>query len=170
MTQREMSPDVLLEVAKQQCSPFHLYQFHFDSATLYFTDAGYDIPWDANTYISAKALAIDAIEESVNFEVSDITITLSGVDQAILAVFLTEPFLNRAVIVYKAFMASTGTIVSDPFLYFEGRMDGPSYTEDTESGTATITVPASDEFIDFESTNGRKRSLCVGAGAFCNFD
>lgn len=157
MTQRDMTASMITEVAKQKNEPFHLYDFYFDSGTIYLTDAGMNLTWSSNTYTNAgKALGFDAIEESVEVEVTEIQIHLTGVASDIISTVLTEDFIDRRVIVRKGFLNSSGAIIADPVVIFDGRMDGPSLSEDPLAGTADIVVPAANHFVDFETTNGRR--------------
>jgi hypothetical protein len=46
-------------------------------------------------------------------------------------------------------------IVADPILIFEGRMDSPVIDENPDDGSCTVTVSASNAWVDFERLSGR---------------
>ena len=144
------------EIVKDQSHPLHLIEVYLDSATYYVTDNFRDITYDSNTYTALGFfLNFDTIEESASISASKITLGLSGVDQTYTNLFLTENYVDRRVVIRKAFIDTSNVLIADPVVIFDGRMDNPVITEDTDSGLATIGVTVSNQFVDFEKTPGR---------------
>lgn len=144
------------EIVKDQSHPLHLVEVYLDSATYYVTDNFRDITYSSNTYTALGFfLNFDTIEESASISASKITLGLSGVDQQYTNLFLTENYVDRRVVIRKAFIDTSNALIADPVIIFDGRMDNPIITEDTDSGLATIGVTVSNQFVDFEKTPGR---------------
>ena len=144
------------EIKKDQSHPLHLIEVYLDSATYYVTDNYRDVVYSSNTYDALGFfLNFANIEESTEVTASRITLSLSGVDQQYTNLFLTENYVDRRVVIRKAFINTSNALIADPVTIFDGRLDSPVITEDAESGLATIAVVASNQFVDFEKTPGR---------------
>ena len=52
-------------------------------------------------------------------------------------------------------MDSAQALVIDPVLIFEGRMDSPVISENPDSGNSTISISATNSWVDFERKTGR---------------
>jgi len=144
------------EIKKDQSHPLHLIEIYLDSATYYVTDNFRDVTFSSNTYTALGFfLNFDPIEESAAINASKITLGLSGVDQQYTNLFLTENYVDRRVVIRKAFISTANALIADPVIIFDGRMDNPIITEDTDTGLASIGVTVSNQFVDFEKTPGR---------------
>ena len=144
------------EIKKDQSHPLHLIEIYLDSATYYVTDNFRDVTYNSNTYTALGFfLNFDPIEESAAINASKITLGLSGVDQQYTNLFLTENYVDRQVVIRKAFISTANALIADPVIIFDGRMDNPIITEDTDTGLASIGVTVSNQFVDFEKTPGR---------------
>jgi len=109
---RSASSGFLAELAKNRNQPFHLIEIQFDSATTYATDAARDIVYNGQTYLAlSHFLEFSAVEETSELKVSQCTVSLSGVDQTMIAVVLDEPCIDRRLLIYKGFLAE-----SEPYL------------------------------------------------------
>jgi len=156
MSNRNASAAVIAEIEKSANQPFHLFQFVFDSETVYITDAYTDVVWDGNTYLKAgHFLEFSDIEEAATLQVSQINISLSGVDQTWISLFLSYDYIDRTAIIYKAFFDADMAVVADPFLIFDGRMDEPVIDEDPDTGKSVVSVKATNHWVDFERIPGR---------------
>lgn len=155
---RGASASVLTELGNEKNFPVHLMEFHFDSGIIYVTDTNRTISYGGNDYIAfGHLIGFNDIEETHELVVSSLTISLSGVDQAYIAKFLLEPYIDRQVKIYKAFLnINTEALVSDPILIFDGRMDSPTISEDPDAGTCTVAVSCTNAWVDFERRPGRK--------------
>ena len=144
------------EIKKDQSHPLHLIEVYLDSATYYVTDNYRDVVYNSNTYDALGFfLNFANIEESTEVTASRITLSLSGVDQQYTNLFLTENYVDRRVVIRKAFIDTSNALIANPVTIFDGRLDSPVITEDADTGLATIAVVASNQFVDFEKTPGR---------------
>ena len=144
------------EVAKLQNKPVHLVSVHFDDETIYMTDGYKDITFGGNTYTGVGYfLGFSDIEEAVEVIVSNVTLTLSGIDQVWISKVLTKDYIDRTVKIWTAFLDSSETLVVDPVLIFEGRMDRPVISENPEGGQSSVSVSATNAWVDFSRITGR---------------
>lgn len=144
------------EVAKLQNRPAHLVSVHLDSGTVYMTDYYKDITYGGNTYQAVgHFMGFSDIEEAAEVIVSNVTLSLGGIDQVWVSRVLSEDYIDRTVKIYTAFMDSTDTLIVDPVLIFEGRMDQPIISEDPDAGTSTVAISATNAWVDFTRKTGR---------------
>ena len=144
------------EVVKGQNRPIHLVEVYFDDETVYMTDAYKDITYNSNTYVAVgHFMGFSDIEESAEVIVSSVTLSLGGVDQVWVSRVLNKAYIDRTVKVYTAFLNDAQALVVDPVLIFEGRMDTPTIQEDPDSGKSSVSVSATNAWVDFSRTTGR---------------
>ena len=130
---RSASSSFLAELAKSANQPFHLIEIQFDSATSYATDAARDIVYNGNTYLAlSHFLEFSAVEETSELKVSQCTVSLSGVDQTMIAVVLDEPCIDRRLLIYKGFLAE-----SEPYLDLPGVAGNYASTPDSAANSIT---------------------------------
>ena len=152
---RGASPAVLTQMGAAHNEPCHLFELYLDSETVRVTDAYRTITWNGNDYLAVGSfLGFDGVEESATLEVTTARISLSGVAQDVIALLLTNSFIDRRVVIYKAFLNGAGVIV-DPFEMFDGRADAPIISEDPTQGTCTVTLQAAQHWVDFQRLPGR---------------
>lgn len=144
------------EVAKDQNRPVHLVSVHFDDEVVYMNDGYKDIVYDSNTYQAVgHFMGFSDIEEAAEVMVSSMTISLSGVDQVWVSNVLNKEYIDRTVKIYTAFLDSAQALIVDPVLIFEGRMDSPNISEDPNGGQSSVSVSATNAWVDFSRTTGR---------------
>lgn len=144
------------ESAKDQNRPVHLVSVHFDAQTTYTTDAFHAVTYDGNTYNPAGGLlSISDISEQSKIVVSNVSVSLSGVDQTYLNLVLAEDYIDRPLKIYMGFLDTDGTWIADPILMLEGRMDAPTIKEDIRSGKSIVSIQATNVWVDFERNTGR---------------
>ena len=115
---------------------------------------------DANidgTYIPQGALLnISNIEEDADFNIGEVTLTLSGVNGAAITQLLGSPYLDRRVKVWRGFLDGDGGVIDFPVLIFDGNIRGASITDDPAEGKSVVNVNVSSQWSDFERRNGNK--------------
>tara|TARA_B110000285_G_C14860873_1_gene484524 strand:+ start:231 stop:785 length:555 start_codon:yes stop_codon:yes gene_type:complete len=131
-----------------------LVQLNF-SSVLRLTDWGRNVSALSNTWLSSSSfIGIGDVTESSELRVNDITLTLSGVDQTYVSVFLSNNYVDVPVQVYRAIFDDSDAIVGAPILIFDGVMTGYQI-EDTET-ESKVTVQMASHWKDFEKENGRR--------------
>jgi len=146
------------EVVKSANKPIHLLSVHFDSptGTIYMNDGYKDIVYSGNTYSAVgDFLGFSDIEETAQVIVSTVTISLSGVEQTWINHVLAEDYIDRTVKIYTAFLDASDALIADPVLVFDGRMDQPIIAENPDNGQASVSVRATNAWVDFTRKTGR---------------
>lgn len=160
MAGRGASAAVQTEWAKAANEPAHLVEVRFDVAdggTQRLTDSWRNVDWGGNTYFAlGHMLGFDGLVESADLRVTDLTLTLSGVDQAWIANILGKQYIDRRLLIYQMFFnQSTEQLIVDPVAIHDGRLDEPSINEDPANGSCLVLVKSRDVFSDFERLSGR---------------
>lgn len=155
---RGATPEFLAELFKSTSSPCYMVELQFDAAdggTIYMTDAWRAVSWGGHSYTAnGHFLNFSGLTETAELQVPTLTLSVSGVDQSWIAVALTKPYLNRPLVIYKAFMDYTQAVVSAPVELWRGGMDGMNVV-DTPDGKSIVSIPATGEYGDFERRAGR---------------
>jgi hypothetical protein len=144
------------EVVKSQNRPVHLVEVYFDDETVYMTDAYKTITYSGNDYLGVgHFMGFSNIEEASEIIVSSVTLSLGGIDQAWVSRVLNKAYIDRVVKIYTAFLDDAQALVIDPVLIFDGRMDTPTISEDPDSGKSSVSVSATNAWVDFSRKTGR---------------
>lgn len=153
---RGASAGVIAEFALDANRPIHLFELYLSGATTYATDAYRSVDWNGNTYPAlGHFLDYSGVEEAGDLSITQASVRLSGVDQTLIAAILAYEYIDRRLVIRKAFLTSAEVVMVDPLPIFDGRVDSPSIEEDPESGICSVTIAASSHWIDFERTPGR---------------
>jgi hypothetical protein len=138
--------------------PILLVKIEFTSVTVYLTTAGHDISWDSNTWL-ANGFIVEEPENSQHREMRTTSddITLTGVDQSIVAIILTESQTNRVVTVYEAFVDDDGGVVPDPYIRDVYFIDQTSTKQGIREATVGLTLAG--EFADFDYRAGIRTTM-----------
>lgn len=140
-----------------------LIELHLDTP-LYFTTTNINLSYDSatapdagtNTYLAQNQfLGYSNISESSELRVGTIEMTFTAVDTTMIALLLSNDYIDKRVVIYRAVLDNDYSFSSDTvFLVFDGRIAG--YSIDETDTTATLTVTLASQFADFEKTNGRR--------------
>ena len=118
-----------------------LVDIDFASGNLYAHEGTGTISFQGNDYIGVGKLgAVDgSVQDSLDVIARPITLTISGVDSALVNSAMTEDYQGRSVTIYLAFISrATGALIASPEVTWEGRMD---YMEiDLSAGGGSIKI------------------------------
>ena len=156
---RGASAGFLTELAQAKNSPVWLVDVYFDSATDRLTSAFKNITIGANIYYAfGHFLGFSGLSETEGMNIPNVSMQLSGVDQAWISVALNTPYLDRRLVISKTFIDASGAVTITPVVVFDGRMDGMAITDDPNN-TSTVTITATNQFADFNFAPGRHTNL-----------
>jgi len=156
---RNLTSAIQLASEKNRISTCHLLTVYLDAQTLTWCDYHRSVTYDSSEYSSAGSLlSIDGLNEVSDISVNTVTVTLSAVDTANIALVLANRYIDRRITIHRAFFDDNDALIADPVLVFDGKMNRPAIEEDPEQRSATITVEASNQFSDFERKPGRHTS------------
>ena len=150
---RGLTSAVNTELATDSLNPVTLVYLGVASGSRY-TDHYKDITYASNTY-TASSLFMDAsaVSESSEVEVTNIELRFSGADQTIISLFLNNNYMNKDVEVYKGFLDSSQSLISNPFLLFKGQIE--SFSVDESINQSDVSIVATSHWSDFERKQGR---------------
>lgn len=130
------------------------------ATTIRLTDFGSDLSVDvtgsgAETFTSSgHLLNIGDAAESANLQVNTLTLTMSGVDQAILSTFLSYEYIDVPCRIWRAVLDSSNNVVGEHFIFFDGRIVGFDVRDDGADSEVQIEIAS--HWRDFEKINNRK--------------
>jgi hypothetical protein len=146
----------LAQINADQCIPVNLLEIHWDDQISRISDFNQTVTHNSNDYTAmGHFLAFSDIEETSELMTGTLTGSLSGVDKTFISLFLSENYIDRQIDLYKGFLDSSLTLVSDPLLIFSGRMHKPVIQENPDEGTCTLAIEAASHWVDFERRSGR---------------
>jgi len=144
---RSLSNDMTTQVSASQLAPIILASLSFSTPVNIWSGYG-TITYNSTGYLGIGTLGtISPIEETTDLAARGITMQLSGVPTAQIAIALTENYQGRECSILFAAMASDGTLVSTPVTVFAGRMDVMTINDDGEQ--AIIGMTAENKLVDF---------------------
>jgi hypothetical protein len=134
------------------------------TVTVRYTTAPYDLTFGGNVYTAVGgALTFDTITESGDLAAGGTQVTLSGVDQALLAVLLQYRYVGQPIRIYYGHLdLTTCQLVVDPVLAFDGFMNGgwtvkekrPTGGASPTPGSVTITGQVASALSLLDETRG----------------
>jgi hypothetical protein len=138
---------MVTEVSASQLSPILLASLSFSTPVHIWTGYG-TITVGSTAYLGIGTLgSISPVEETTDLAARGISMQLSGVPTAMLAVALTENYQGRECSVLFGALQASGALVSSPVTIFSGRMDVMSINDDGQN--ATIGMSAENKLVDF---------------------
>lgn len=151
---RSIDASTIAELAKDDFNFATLIQFDFPSP-IRITDWDKDVfALGVNFPSSSHFLGIDNVKETAELRINSINITLSGVEQSYIALFLSANYIDTPVSVYRAVMSDSAAVIGSPILIFNGVMT--SYEIQDSESDSTITISVASHWQDFEKENGRR--------------
>ena len=146
---RSLSGDMVTEVTTAQLSPILLASLNF-STPVYLWNGYGNLIYNSTTYLGLGTFGtISPVQETTDLAARGISMKLSGVPTASVAIALTENYQGRECsIMFGALSPTAGTLISTPITIFSGRMDVMQITDDGQS--AEIMVSAESKLMDFK--------------------
>ena len=124
-----------------------LVKIEFDGGTIAFNSTLGDFDYDGQTYTGFGALgSVSRLEEGSELDPQSFTISLSGINPAVLSAVLNEDYLNRPAICHIAPLDDDNQIIGTPILYFDAKVDSVSASF---GNTASISITARDKLADW---------------------
>lgn len=148
---RTLSSGVQSAIVAAEVQPVILFEAEFASGWLRIWSGFGDLSWSSETWTGAGTLfSVSSVEETADTSAKGITVTLSGIPADMISLVLSDIRQGKSGKVYLGFLNSSGAIISDPVLAFEGRLDIPALQEEAES--ATISISYESRLIDLQRT------------------
>lgn len=133
---RPVPAALLSALAQPEVFPFYAVEMLFDTAPVRFWTGYGDRTVGANLYLGAgNLLTISGLEEVADLSAKSASITLSGIDNSIVALALAEPYQRRICNIY--FGVSN---VADVVEVFSGYMNVMSVEDSGETSTISLSI------------------------------
>lgn len=138
------------EIAKRSIAPVIFVEMDFASGFVRAWNGIGPIVWNSQTWTGGgELMALSNIEETKSIEATSLSLTLSGVPSALVAVAYGDFSQGRPVRVWIGMMdINAGTIIADPVQIFAGRMD--TIADQDDGDNATISVSAESNLADLD--------------------
>ena len=155
---RSLTTAVKNQLATNDIRPVHLITIGFStpvnitdcSFSLTSSVSGSSVTYDASDFI----LGISSINEQTDISKSTLTLSLSGAEQTFISIVLNENVINDNVDIYRGFLDTNNSLITDPFLIYKGKIDGYTINESDKQSIINLSIVS--HWADFEKKNGRK--------------
>ena len=135
---RDLTAAMLTGIA-EDCAPILLFEGQFDSGFVRFWTGLGEISWNGQVWTGAgNLIGISDIEENTEVVATGITVSLAGVDSALVSAVIGEARQNMPGKIWVGLLTAAGAIIGSPYLAFRGRLDVPAITDALD--TCTINV------------------------------
>ena len=135
---RGLTAGALAQIAATELQPILLFLAEFQSGTIYIWNGIGDLSWNSQTWTGVGTfMSFSDIEESTEVKAVGATITLNGIPSDLVSTALSDVRQNKPGKLYLGFLSS-GSIVSDPYLIFAGRLDVVHLDESSEGSTISL--------------------------------
>jgi hypothetical protein len=152
---RDLTAGLEADVVAASLRPALFYEGVFTGGTLRLWTGLSTIDWNGYTWTGAgNLLAMSQIEESLEIKAAGLSVTLSGLNPAVISLALAQARQGLSGKVWLGTLAADNTVTADPFLSFEGRLDVPEISDDGESCTVVINYES--RLIDLERARERR--------------
>lgn len=115
---------------------------------------GLDEPGAREFLAVGPFLQFSSIEESADFQITNLTVSLAGMRPEDLVLFLENQYIDQPIKIWRCWFDGDGIMVGNPVQIFDGRIDKPVINDDPASGVV-IGCSAASQFVDFQRTAGR---------------
>ena len=151
---RDLTAGIIAQLQAASVEVGVLFEGEFASGWVRLWSGVGTLSWDGKSWSGVGTLlGISGIDETNEIRASGLTVSLSGVPSDLLSAALGDARSGKTGRVYLAFF-SGGSIVADPILQFEGRLDVPAIEDGPD--TATISISYESELIDLERARERR--------------
>lgn len=157
---RTLTAGLQTAVAASTAEFVHLIELAFSGGTQRLSTGSADLSWNAQTWTAiGGVLELGAVEETSDLAGGTLELRLSGVTQTIIAILLSQKYINRTAKAWRAHLNSTlGTVIADPVLIFSGHMNAGYQWKETRPvdglKTCEITLRCTSQLASLEERRG----------------
>lgn len=153
---REITEAVLEEIAKKEVSIILLVRLETSQGNVQVWTGYGKIQFGGDTYqgIGDLGKMSPVTETADEIKANMVQFQLSGIPTDLIAIALGAQYQGRSAKAWLGFLNSSGAIIADPVLLFDGRMDVMEIEEGAE--TATISVTAESRLADLKRARVRR--------------
>lgn len=147
--QRSMSADMLAAIQEDEVTIALAFEAEFESGTVRFWTGTKTRSWNGFLWQGMGDLVgISAIVETKETVASGISVSLSGINPALVSAAIQESRQGATGKVWLALLDAAGNFIADPVLAFVGRLDVPTIADSGE--TCTISITYENRLVDLK--------------------
>jgi hypothetical protein len=152
---RDLTAGLEAEVIADSLRPVLLYAGDFTGGTLRLWTGAGTLVWMGENWVGAgDLLGVSEIDESADIRANGVTLSLSGLNPSVISAALGQARQGLPGQVWIGALAADGTLIADPCLIFEGRLDVPEI--DDSGDTCTVSISYESRLIDLERPRERR--------------
>ena len=153
---RNISAPMLTGITSSFIRPALMADLTFRSGTQYVWTGPVDLVWNANTYRGIGSLgSVGSVIEGTQVRADGTSVTLSGVDPALLSDSLNDIQVGAPAVLYFALIdPSLFQIVGTPYVIFRGKVDKPTINPGLD--TFTISLALESPLTNLQRPNMRR--------------
>ena len=126
---------------------FFAVKAQFDTETIRLWTGIDDITVDGETYLGAGTLlGIGEIEDTMEVKSANCTFTLSGMDETVLSLALSEDIQNRKITLLMGYLSGGSNVSAGEITLFSGRMTNLTVNDDPNG--MTVAINAENRLVD----------------------
>lgn len=147
---RTVPAAILTALSQPQVEPFYAVEAQFTGGTVRLWTGYGDRQIEGNTYTGAGSLlSISGLDEVADLSAKSITVTLSGIDETVLALALAEPYQRRKLRVLFGVVGNSASVE-----LFSGQMNTMTIEDSGETSTVSILVDS--KLVELERASNRR--------------
>lgn len=152
---RDLTAGTLAELGAARVRPAFFVEMEVSTGFVRFWSGVGDLTWDARVWTGAgDLLQIAPAAETTEIAAKGISVTLTGIKASFLATILANLRQSKLLKCYIGFLNSNEVVIVDPYLFFSGKVDEATITE--EAQVATVTVQAESRLVDLRRVRIRR--------------
>ncbi len=145
---RDLTAGMQSAISATEVEPILLFEGVFTSGNVYAWSGYGTISWNGQSWIgTGTLLSVSDVSENSDTSATGATVALNGIPQTLISLALAECRQGALGKIYFGILSS-GAVLADPILMFEGKLDVPTIEEDAEVSSITITYES--RLIDLE--------------------
>ena len=147
---RSVPAGILTALQQPEVEPFYAVEAQFSGGTVRLWTGYGDRTIESNTYTGAVSLlSISGLDEVADLSAKSITVTLSGLDETVLALALAEPYQRRKLRVLFGVVGNSASVE-----LFAGQMNTMTIEDSGETSTVSILVDS--KLVELERASNRR--------------
>lgn len=152
---RSLTGSMAAQIAAKQLAPIFFVELDFLGGFVRMWNGIGTLSWNTYDWLGGgNLMAISQVEETRAVESTSLSLSLSGVDPALVSLAYGDFSQGRAAKIWLGVLdVPSAQIVADPIAIFQGRMDMIGDTDDGEA--AVITVSAESNLADLKRVRAR---------------
>lgn len=144
---RNLDPTLLAAMESGFIMPVFFAMLTFRTSTRYVWTGAGSISFNGQTYLGIGSLGqVGGVNEGVQVKAEGTSVTLSGIDPALLNECMTDIQLGAPATLWFGLMTNTRLLIGTPYKLFSGSIDKP--TVSVGAATISITLNLESRLID----------------------